>query len=151
MFNAKDFLKAQFQPRTAELSLPALADFFDGDPVWMVRGATASEIAKMLEAGAKQNNIDNIIKAIAENQDKINEIKKAVGISNDTPADIIKRLEQLVMCSVDPVIDLSTAVKLADALPVEFYMLTNKITELTGQGMDVKKSKASGKAQKSEG
>jgi hypothetical protein len=151
MFNAKDFAKAQFAPRTAELSLPALADYFDGDPVWTVRGATASEIAKMLEAGAKQNNIDNIIKAIAANKDKVNEIREAVGIVSDTPADIVKRLEQLVMCSVEPVIELPIAVKLADAFPVEFYMLTNKITELTGQGMDVKKSKASGKTLKSEG
>jgi len=150
MFKAKDFAKAQFQPRTAELSLPALADYFENDPVWTVRGATASEVAKMLEAGTRQNNIDTIIKAIAANSDKVNEIRQAVGITNDTPADIVKRLEQLVMCSVDPVIDLPIAVKLADAFPVEFYMLTNKITELTGQGMDVKKSKPSGKTKPSE-
>ena len=150
-FKSKDFLKAEFQPRTAEVAVQSLAEWFDDKPLWTVRGATASEVAKMLEASDKHKNIDSIIKAISASQDKVNELKKAIGIANDTPADIIKRLEQLVMCSVDPVVDLPVAVKLAETYPIEFYILTNKITELTGLGMDGKKSKASGKIQKSEG
>lgn len=149
-FDTKGFMNAQFQPRTAELELNSLSAFFTDKPLWTVRGATASEVALMMEAANKQKNLDGIIKAIASNHDKVKELREAIGIQSDTPADIIKRLEQLVMCSVEPVIDLSVAVKLAEAFPIEFYQLTNKITELTGLGMDVKKSKGSGSKKASE-
>ena len=110
-----------------------------------------SEIASAMEASQKHQNIDAIIRAIASNQDQIAELKRAVGVSTDTPSEIIKRLEQLVQCSVDPVITLDVAVRLAEVRPIEFYTLTNEIPKLTGLGMDVKKPKASGTTQKSEG
>jgi hypothetical protein len=34
------------------------------------------------------------------------------------------------------VVDLSAAVKLAEAFPIEFFTVTNTITELTGQGAE---------------
>jgi hypothetical protein len=102
-----------------------------------------------MDAGSKHKNMDAIIKAIAANQNQVNELKKAIGVETDTPAAIINRLEQLVQCSVDPVITLDVAVKLAEARPIEFYQLTNEILRLTGLGMDVKKPKASGETTKS--
>jgi hypothetical protein len=103
-----------------------------------------------MEASTKHKNMGAIIKAIASNKDQINELKKAIGVENDTPGEIIKRLEQLVQCSIDPVITLDVAVKLAEARPIEFYQLTNEILRLTGLGMDVKKPKASGTTMRSE-
>jgi hypothetical protein len=151
-FNAKAFMQSQFVPRTAQVDVSGLATWFgDDQPLWTVRGQTANEIASANEASAKHKNIDAIIKAIASNADQIGELKKAVGISSDTPTEIVKRLEQLVQCSVEPVITLDVAVKLAETRPVEFYLLTNKILELTGLGMDLKKPKASGETTKSEG
>lgn len=145
-FNSKTFMSAQFEPRTARVEVSGLADWFDeGEPpIWVVRGQTANEIALSLDASAKHKNIDTIIKALAANSDKVAEMKKALGIESNTPGEIIKRLEQLVQCSVEPVITLDIAVKLGETRPIEFYQLTNEILRLTGLGMDVKKSKASG-------
>jgi len=146
-FNQQAFMKAQYQPRTADVDVPSLAAYFDDEekPVWTVKGQTASDVAKAIEAAAKNNNISSIIEAIGKSNVQVDELKKAIGISDDTPQDIVKRLEQLTQCSVSPAIDLSCAVKLAESHPIEFYILTNKIVELTGMGMDLKKPKASGK------
>jgi len=152
-FNTQKFMTAQFEPRVEEIHVPGLADWFD-DPandayLWKVRGQTANEIAKAMDAGAKHKNLDAIIKAIAANKSQIDELKKAIGVESDTHAEIIKRLEQLVQCSVDPVITLDVAVKLGETRPIEFYQLTNEILRLTGLGMDIKKPKASGIMMKS--
>ena len=151
-FNSKKFMAAQFEPRTGGVDVPGLKDWFDENTplVWTVRGQTANEIAQAMDAGAKHKNIDAIVSAIAANKDQIKSLKKAIGIESDTHSEIIKRLEQLVQCSVDPVITLDVAVKLGQARPVEFYQLTNEILRLTGLGMDIKKPKASGERMKSE-
>jgi len=144
-FNQTAFMKAQYQPRLAEVDVPGLKNYFGDDkPVWEVRGQTASEVARVIEASAKQQNISNVIEAISSNKAKIDELKTAIGISDDTPVDIVKRLEQLVYCSVSPEIYLQCAVKLAESHPIEFYTITNKIVALTGLGMDIKKPLASG-------
>ncbi len=151
-FNSQKFMAAQFEPRTARVDVLGLADWFDDGepPVWVVRGQTANEMARVIDAGSKHKNIDLIIKAIAANEGQVNELKKAIGIEKDTPNEIIKRLEQLVQCSIEPVITLDVAVKLGESRPVEFYQLTNEILRLTGLGMDIKKPKASGETTKSE-
>ena len=149
-FDIKAFMAARFEPRTESVAVPGLdAWFIDEDPVWIVRGQTANEIAKANNAAEKHKAIDSIVKAIAAESDKVAAIKAQLGIDGNTPGEVIKRLEQLVMCSVEPVITLDIAVKLAESRPVEFYILTNKIVELTAMGMDVKKSRGSGARQDS--
>ena len=148
-FNKNAFMKKQYEPRAANIDVPVLAEFFgDSKPVWIVRGQTANEIAKGHEATANNRNIANILAAVGNDKEKIDELKQAMGISDDTPDDIIKRLGQFVTCSVSPEIDKQFALKLAETFPVEFYLITNKIVELTGLGMDEKKPKASGETQK---
>lgn len=151
-FDSKKFMATQFEPRTASVEVPGLADWFTeaDSPIWLVRGQTANEVAASMEAGAKHKNIDTIIKAIAANQNQIGELRRAIGVSTENHSEIVKRLEQLVQCSVDPVITLDVAVKLAETRPIEFYHLTNEILRLTGLGMDIKKSKASGATMRSE-
>ena len=146
-FDTARFMAAQFEPRTEEISVPGLVDFFEPDekPIWKIRGQTASEIACAMDAGAKHKNIDAIIQAIAANADQVGELKRAIGITKDTPGEIIKRLEQLVQCSIDPVITLDVAVKIGETRPIELYQITNEILRLTGLGMDLKKQSASGK------
>ena len=147
-FNESAFMKQKFEPRTAQVETSSLAAFFDKKekPIWTVRGQTASELAATLESANTQKSLASIVEAIGENASKIDELKKVIGISNDVPGDIIKRLNQLAVCSVEPKIDHTCAVKLAETFPIEFYILTNKITELTGLGMEasVKKQKSSG-------
>lgn len=152
-FDSKAFMGAAFVPRLEEIDVPGLADWFNGAiPVWVVRGQTASELAGSIDAGNKRRNIDTVIKALAANADQVDEMRRAIGIATqETHADVVRRLEMLTQCSVDPEITLDLAVRLAEVRPIEFYQLTNKIVELTGQGFDVKKSPPSGETTALEG
>lgn len=107
---------------------------------WIVRGLTACEIAQANDFADNNENLNIIATALISKPEKIEAIKKLVGVlDDDTPKDFAKRLYRLVLCSVDPVIDTHEAVIFSQAFPIEFQLLTNKILELTGQGMDIKK------------
>jgi len=41
--------------------------------------------------------------------------------------------------SVDPEVDISDAVKVCTVFPIEFMVLTNTVSKLTGQGQEAKK------------
>lgn len=150
-FDTQAFMRTEFKARTAEVRLPSLQAFFgDAEPVWVVRGMSSSEMARSIEAVSRQKTIDSVVQALGSNKAKVEELRAALGLSDDVPGEIAKRLSQLEQCSVDPKIDLPLAVKLAETYPVEFYQLTNKIVELTGLGMDTKKPKPSGQTAPSE-
>jgi len=140
-FHADRFERAKLAPRRETLDVPALAAWFDeGEPArWTVRGLTSTELHNALEAGKRQSSIESIVKAISASGDQAQAIRKALGLAGDTPGEIAKRLEMLVAGSVEPAITLPTAVKLAEAFPIEFLLLTNAITNLTGQGADLGK------------
>ena len=143
-FNADKFERAKFEARRAKVPVPAIADFFDeGEtPEWEVRGLSTVELHKAIEAGNRQGSIEAIVKAIAANQDQAGAVRKALGLTKDTPGEIAKRLEMLVMGSVAPAIELPAAVKLAENFPIEFMTLTNEITVLTGKGAELVKPQA---------
>ena len=108
---------------------------------WTVRGMTACEIAQVNESIEKNRNLDLIATALASSADKLDALKEVLGtLAEDTPLDFMRRISRLVICSVDPVIDTAAAIKFSEAYPIEFQLLTTKILELTGQGMDIKKS-----------
>ena len=115
-FNAEKFERAKFEARRAKVPVDALAEFFDeGEtPEWEVRGLSAVELHKAIEASKRQGSIEAIVKAIAANQDQAGAVRKALGLTKDTPGEIAKRLEMLVMGSVSPKIELPAAVKLVD-------------------------------------
>ncbi|MEY2656076.1 MAG: hypothetical protein RLZZ524_3104 [Pseudomonadota bacterium] len=143
-FDAAKFERAKLEPRRATVAVPALAPFFDDGeaPAWQVRGLTSSELHRAMEAGKRQGSIESIVKALAASGDQAQAVRKALGLTADTPGEIAKRLEMLVMGSVAPAIELPAAVKLAEAFPIEFLTLTNEITELTGKGFDLGKAPA---------
>lgn len=143
-FNAGKFERASFEARRARVPVSALAQFFDeGEtPEWEVRGLSATELHRAIEAGRRQGSIDSIVKAIAANGDQASAVRRALGLSKDVPGEIAKRLEMLVLGSVAPAVTLPQAVKLAEAFPVEFLSLTNEITDLTGKGFDLVKPPA---------
>ncbi len=143
-FDAEKFNRAKFEARRAKVPVAALADFFeDGEtPEWEVRGLSAVELHKAIEASKRQGSIEAIVKAIAANQDQAGAIRSALGLTKDTPGEIAKRLEMLVMGSVAPTIELPAAVKLAEHFPIEFLSLTNEISELTGKGAELVKPPA---------
>lgn len=143
-FDAEKFQRAKFEPRRAEIKVEALAAFFDeGEaPVWRVRGLSANELHRALEAGKRQGSIESVVKALAASGDQAAAVRKALGLAGDTPGEIAKRLEMLVMGSTAPTIELPAAVKLAECFPIEFLTLTNEISELTGRGFDMVKPAA---------
>jgi hypothetical protein len=143
-FDTDKFDQARFAPRTRVVVVEALAPFFDpGEkPEWTVRGLTANELHRALEAGKRQSSVEAIVAALATKADQAEAIRKAIGLTADTPGEMAKRLEMLVMGTVKPAIQLPQAVKLAEAFPIEFLTLTNAVTELTGQGADLVKPAA---------
>ena len=143
-FDLDRFERAKFAPRQQNVPVEALADFFaEGEaPVWVVRGLSANELHRAMEAATRQKSVEAVVRAIAAGGDQVQAVRQALGLTADTPGEIAKRLEMLVMGSVAPKLELPTAVKLAEAFPVEFLSLTNTITELTGKGSDLVKPEA---------
>ncbi|MEJ1365620.1 MAG: hypothetical protein RPU42_11135 [Candidatus Sedimenticola sp. (ex Thyasira tokunagai)] len=142
---ANDFMAAQFKHRTEAVPVLGLADWFNCEegetPQWTVRGITGNELARANEALLKNKKLtiftEALVAASKSKSESVREVQEALGVSDDVHGEIAKRLEMLVMGSVNPTIDLPVAVKLAENYPIEFYMLTNKITTLTGQGQQV--------------
>jgi hypothetical protein len=148
-FDNKAFMKEQFEARTADVPVVELQDWFpDGeDAVFTVRGLTFAELSK---ADAAADNSGAMLKLLASIQSKngaeIGEgIKDAFGVGIETPVNMIKRIQHLMMGSVAPVMDEEFVVKLANTFPVEFTAVTNKIIELTGKGYVPGKQKGSTK------
>lgn len=147
-FNDKKFMNTNFQPRTQDVPVPDLKDFFDADTpaIFKVRGLTGPELARTHEAVSKHQDIANLVNGLLSGQsgEKVEAIRKALGINDDVPAEIAKRLEMLTTASIEPKITLDIAVKLCDAYPIEFYEITGAIIALTGKGQVPGKSKPSG-------
>jgi len=147
-FDSKKFLNAQFTPSSEKVKVPSLKAFFDGgECVWEVRGLTGKELGKVNEAAEKNKNVSALLEGLisTSSKEKAASIKKLVGtVGDDAPQDIARRIEQLVLGSVDPVVDIEIALKLCEEMPVVFFELTNKITILTGKGSVLGKPKPSG-------
>jgi hypothetical protein len=153
-FNSKKFLKTKFAPRTFDVPVPDMKEFFEeGTPaIWKVRGLTGQELGRSNEASSKHKSIVAIIEGITSSSSKENAdaVKDLLGLGAATPTDIAKRLEHLCLGSVEPACTLDLAVRICEAYPVEFYQITNKIMELTGQGQVPGKQKPSGVTAESE-
>jgi hypothetical protein len=148
-FNEKKFMKTNFTPRTKDVSVPDMRDFFDPDtdPVFRVRGLTGPELARVHEAVDKHRDIAGMITGLlsGQSQEKIDSIRKACGITgDDVPAEIARRLEMITIACIDPVLPLDVAVKFCETYPIEFYDVTGMISKLTGQGQIPGKPKPSG-------
>ena len=84
-FDAAAFERAEFKPRTAVVEVEALAVFFpDGEPArWTVRGLSASELHRAMEAGKRQGSVEAIVRAIATGGDQAQAVRKALGLTNE--------------------------------------------------------------------
>ncbi len=157
-FNKKKFMQAKFVPRTGQVavSAEALTVFFDeGDEkVFKVRGLTASEIAMTNEAITRNLDKAALIDAAASNasnKKKVENIKKAFGLSGDTPADTAKRIETIRLGATEPPLEEDEVVKIGEVSPAEFNMIAGEIMKLTVMGAEAKvKPKPSGTKQMSE-
>ena len=146
-FDLAGFRRAEFTPRVGEVdvSQSALAGFFpDDEPkVWKVRSLDGNELQRCLEAQERQKEIASILTIISENKEAAERLKAHTGLAEkETPAEIVKRLEMLAIASVAPEITRTDAVKIARVAPLEFLMITRKVSDLTGEGFDLVKPEA---------
>ncbi len=129
-FKMADFQRTQFTHREEKIKVPDLAQFFNGDPVWTVRGLTGEELAQVNESAEKAKKLQAIAEGLVagDAKEQTAAIRELLGHGGETPIDLDRRLTMLTIASVNPVIDRPAAVKLADAYPVEFHTLTTKVT-----------------------
>jgi len=142
-FDEKKFERAKLEPRVAFVDVPELKTFFTENekPRWKVRGMTGNEQGKINGAVERNKSVSTIIDGLisANAKDKVDALKKSIGLGDDVPHDIVRRLEMMTVASIGPVIKHETAVKLCEKFPVEFYEITNMILKLTGRGSEVKR------------
>lgn len=147
MFDVKRFMSAQFLPREEDVPVPDMREWFEkGDkPVWRVRGLAGQELGSANAAAERNRNMEAILEGIASAVDrkKSEAIRKLIGDREEVPDDIAKRLEMLVIGSVEPKADIELAVRVCKVYPIEFYQITTKINQLTGMGHAAKKKPAS--------
>jgi hypothetical protein len=147
-FDAAKFNATKWAPRTEDVPVPDLKDFFpEGEPaVWRVRGLTGKELGLTNQAAEDARRMVEIIDGLTS--DKPGALKEVtselVGSGEKTPADISRRLKMLQLGSVSPVCDFELAGKLCKAFCVEFYSLTRAIERLTAAGHIPGKAPASG-------
>ena len=137
MFDTNKFGNAKFERRTESVDVDALKDFFpEGEePKILVQGLTHHEVSKCAEGIQGNANLEAMLKAAAGHTPSMKEaVGELLGKTTEVPKDTQKRILHLVAGSVEPKIDESTAVKLAETFPIEFTLLSNKIIELTGLG-----------------
>jgi hypothetical protein len=150
-FDSKEFIKTKFEPRQERVPVPDLKDFFseDDEPVWIVKGLTGHELGRSNEVAERNKNLQAVVEGLfsAATKEKAQAVREMIGIDKNTPDDIAKRFEMLVLGSVDPVCDEELAIKICTCFPIEFYQITNRITHLTGQGHTPGKAPPSGLVQ----
>ena len=64
-FDAESFARAKFAPRTKTVEVEPLASFFgEGEkPEWTVRGLSAVELHRAIEANQRQRDVGKIVEA----------------------------------------------------------------------------------------
>lgn len=138
MFNAAKFTNTNFAMPTDSVAVPKLKDFFESDdPVWMVSGLTGEQNAQVLMAQEKNQAIGDLVAAVltAKGDKRSQALTGLMGMSSDKlPDDIVRRIEILMLGSVEPTCDRDLAIKIGMFFPTVFYTLTNRILELTGEG-----------------
>lgn len=146
-FDVQKLSQGTFEPRTADVPVPDLAEFFgEGEEAtWRVRGLSGEELARCRSVAEQAAHREAIVEALSGN--KAESTREAVemlaGYGKDVPQDFANRIEMLLIASVEPQLDRTQAVRFANYYPIEFYQLTNKITELTGMGHSPGKPKRS--------
>jgi hypothetical protein len=152
-FDLKSFLEVKFEPRTMDYPVPQLQEWFGKDekPTWKIQGIDGAAIGRADEVAGNENLTAKLFDSLlaANTPEVVAQVKEMVGRSVDKPKSIAKRIYHLQYGSVDPVCSLDLAVRVCDNFPILFIELTNAILNLSGQGMQPGKSKASGKTPKS--
>ena len=152
-FDLKRFAATEFRDRISEVPVPGLSEWYGpGEPtLWIVRGLTAPELARANAAVDNLQSTQKMVEGLAGgNEEKANAILSALGVSDDPQPEFVKRLEWLIIASVDPKIDREQGLRLGINKPAEFQILTKTIERLTLEGRDQGKPSGSGETPPSE-
>lgn len=155
-FDLKAFNAAKLEPRTEDVPVPDLAVFFAAPdkPVWKIRQLTGEELSRANEAAGRNKQASAILRAMAASETKSDAIKELMGFSDAIPEDLAKRIEHLMLGSVEPKVDRETALRLFRHYPVVAWQLCDRILALTGKGAvsgEPKRSTRAGKSKPSSG
>jgi len=136
MLDLEGFRKTTFTPRESVMTLEAFKKAGLGDGKIKVCGLTALDIAQADEESQKGKLLSDLVAKLASGsgKEKAAALLEGVGISDNVPELLAKRHAHVVTGVVEPKLDLSDVVKMADAFPIEFSQIANKILELTGLG-----------------
>lgn len=150
-FDTKKFMSEKFTARTAGVSVTDMAAWFEGDdpPIWKVRGLTGKEVGFAREAVARNKSIPKIQEMLTSTKvaEKLEALTSLFNLdSKKTPDAVALALDYFRLGSVEPECTLELAVKVCKTFPIEFDLISRKIQELTGLGMQPPgKLKKSGK------
>lgn len=152
-FDLGKFEQTPFEYRTQEVPADEVADFFDKDDkkVFVVRGLDSRELFQAQAAAAKSSNLTELIKEITGKNAKkaADAALQLLGIREDMPSEYVRSLHTVRMGTVEPKLQQSQVVKLADTSPALFTRLKIVIDNLSGQGKDAGELNASGTKSKS--
>ena len=149
-FDISAFSREKYEPREAEISfkipVPGSGSPEPVEQVFVVKGLTAEELAKIDQIVDNNKNLQALLDAVvrADSGDikaRLDAIKDLAGMSNDVPASHVKKLAIFRAGCVNPEFGQADAVKFAKVHPIEFIIISNKIYELTGLGQQVKKKR----------
>ena len=142
-FDVNRFQSASLEHRQKKVLLPLLKDFFSEgeEPEWTVRGLSGPELGYVRETIRRNKDVGDILDGLASGKsaEKVQAVKELFGLAGKVTDETATWLETVVQGSVDPKIDMETAVKLCEFYAVHFTTLALTIQSLTGQGADAKK------------
>lgn len=150
MLDVDKFKTTEYTERHIDVSVDSLNYLFDkGEKaIITVRGQTSIEVAQTEEIDLQHQDILTVLQAITTTKGQVAALKDHLGMNDDVPTSIKKRMRKIVQCSVSPVLDMQFVILLAQRHPVEFGRLSNAVAEATNAGMSLKKSLPSGETQK---
>lgn len=151
MFDLEAFRKARFSTREDTITLPELEKAGFGDGVLRLRGLTAEDIARANEAADRSKVLVGLVDKLAGGpKEKVAAILEGIGFGENVPVTLAKRIQHVLMGVIEPELTQEDVVRFADAYPIEFNQVAQKILELTGLGKVAEvKRKPSGKTRAS--
>lgn len=153
-FDADKFIRAKFELRTKKLEFSPFASM-DFDKELTVRALTGVEFAKCLDAKNDQEKREEVAQALmsSQSEEKMDALRKMMGLTNDTTGDLSRRVESLMIGIVSPDIPETkrrdVVLKILEYFVTDFYLVTNEIWNMTGEG-GLLKQRHSGKSPQSE-
>ena len=148
-FDLAAFGQVQFDSRVQDVPVPELAEWFrvDGEEVKpeqctiQVRNLTAGELSALPSDADSRSEIVELVSVLLLDSSKggkesaANELREVLGLSpGGLPLGTRRMVEMIITGSVEPKLNIQTALKLQSSFQAVFFRLANAIGELTKQG-----------------